>query len=245
MKKRIAVTLAAIAASAVVVATTTSPANAAANAPPDYVVAEAPTPQWIGGGGNAIVSYLEYQVCINNTIDTYICAPVFSPTTVARAGDTIWIDSTTPPGKNLMVAIGMEEGIPSFADFVAYVTNGEADGIWHALQMAGGGGGGTGRSEAEFFGSAAGPSGFDLYGYAIHRIGLRIDAITIESPGSDPNGDGNWTDYSFRGTLVFEGTIASPRACTGDGWRGLRGPDGTQFESLTDCVLFAVGKPIR
>jgi len=50
-----------------------------------------------------------------------------------------------------------------------------------------------------------GTGGVDLAGFRIDRIGYRLDQLLIESPGSDPNGDGNWTDMTVRATLLVEG----------------------------------------
>ena len=46
--------------------------------------------------------------------------------------------------------------------------------------------------------------GVSLQGASIKRLRLKIEDLTIVSPGSDPNGDGSWTDYRLRATLFIE-----------------------------------------
>ena len=46
--------------------------------------------------------------------------------------------------------------------------------------------------------------GVNLQGASIKRIRLKIEDFSIVSPGSDPNGDGMWTDYRFAATLFIE-----------------------------------------
>jgi hypothetical protein len=137
------------------------------------------------------------------------------------AGTTIWADADNP----------------AFETFVAYITNGTPDSLAQFLQL-GAGVGGVGVSEADFFSRQAGPSGVDLYGYVIHAIGFKVDEASFDSPGSDPNGNGIWTDVTIRGRFLFVGTIAR-EGCKGEGWRILRDPDGAHFKNQGDRVAFA------
>ena len=50
-------------------------------------------------------------------------------------------------------------------------------------------------------------NGIDLQGTVIDRFSLRINDLVLDSPGSDPNGDGNWTDLRFSVTLSIEGHV--------------------------------------
>jgi len=45
----------------------------------------------------------------------------------------------------------------------------------------------------------------DLKGNTINSISLRVNSFTLETPGANPNGDGNWSDYSFNGTVSVNG----------------------------------------
>jgi hypothetical protein len=47
--------------------------------------------------------------------------------------------------------------------------------------------------------------GVDLAGLVISRIGFRLDEFASHTPGSDPNHDGVWTDFTFGATLILEG----------------------------------------
>jgi hypothetical protein len=64
-------------------------------------------------------------------------------------------------------------------------------------------GGGAGRGLWE---SAFGASP-DFQGYTVTAIGLSINSLTFESPGRNPNGDGNWTDCFYNVTFKIYGPI--------------------------------------
>ncbi len=200
----------------------------------DYVVAEVPSIS-MGGGANVVVSQVDHQICVNPP-PAFVCLPSWTGISVADEGTTLWVDATSPTDVN---DFEFTPGVTSFEDFVGYITNGDPDWIVSGLMM-GGGAGGAGEPEATFFDGAAGPSGVDLAGYVIDRIGFRVDSISIDSPGTDPNGDGVWTDASLSGTYVFEGHIANAGACARDGWESLHAADGGTFSSLVACARYAV-----
>ena len=226
-------TAAAAAVFALFVGATATAGTTAASVQPtaDYVVAEIPVA--FANGSRAIVTQVAFQVCIQLGPDNYICNPAFSPIGAASVGTTIWTDASTPDGTILESCCG----ISGFDDFVAKVIDGIDDGV--ALFFADFGfpaSSGYGGYESYFFG------GGDLSGFVIHRIGFRVDALSLVSPGSDPNGDGLWTDAALQGTVLFEGTIVrSPQStadCKHGGWQELQQPDGTSFKNQGDCVSF-------
>jgi hypothetical protein len=45
-----------------------------------------------------------------------------------------------------------------------------------------------------------------LVGYQIQSISFQIDSLSIQSPGSNPNNDGNWTDMSGQVSLMIYAT---------------------------------------
>jgi hypothetical protein len=92
-----------------------------------------------------------------------------------------------------------------FDDFIGLLTDGVNQEIvvaqWtHSGPGAGGGGGN--ELDLQFlvprFGS-------DLVGYTVDHV-TQILTVNIESPGSDPFGDGLWTDWSAAGTYEFYGS---------------------------------------
>ena len=103
-----------------------------------------------------------------------------------------------------------ETNDPEFNEAAAILTNGVNDSLsFQAIGYPGGGGGGYGSSEAFFFfGDQSGANGIDFMGFSITSIGIRMDALTLNIPGENPNGDGNWTDYSITYTLIVEGESA-------------------------------------
>ena len=50
-------------------------------------------------------------------------------------------------------------------------------------------------------------NGIDLQGTVIDCISLVINDLCLDSPGSDPNDQGNWTDFRFSVTLAIEGHV--------------------------------------
>lgn len=97
---------------------------------------------------------------------------------------------------------------PDFGGFVSLLTNGNDD-----IMMLG-----TSNpfSGAGFLESSAwtqlppSSNGLDLRGFPVRRITLTVDSLSINTPGENPNGDGNWTDRSFSGTLKFYTTVPEP-----------------------------------
>jgi hypothetical protein len=116
--------------------------------------------------------------------------------TTADIGTTVYTDAASDP---------------DFTTFVGYLTNGASDtfGRWEYFN-GGPGGGGSGGPESMTFGSVPGGNGIDLAGFTIDRIGLRLDALTLNSPGSNPNHNGIWTDVSGSYTLLFQEDVPDP-----------------------------------
>ena len=81
------------------------------------------------------------------------------------------------------------------------ITDGH-DGLVWTTGDYGSGGHSSGQYERNVFASAGSP---DLIGYSISSIDLHFNALTLDSPGRDPNGDGNWTDYYDNVTVTFHG----------------------------------------
>ena len=85
---------------------------------------------------------------------------------------------------------------PHFSAFAGRLTNGIAEFIhYNAYGRVD-----TAVMEAALFSLASDP---DLRGYPVHTLGLRFDQIDVRTPGSDPNGDGLWTDFSYSAVLLI------------------------------------------
>ncbi len=103
----------------------------------------------------------------------------------------------------------------NFIGFLSGVTNGIDDNVMESLAI----GSVTGtqaiyrgpRLERSFFTSFPhGGNGFDLSGFQVQSIDLTVNSLVINSPGSNPVGDGNWTDFSIDVTLSFVGVVPGP-----------------------------------
>jgi hypothetical protein len=205
-----------LAAAAVVFAAFATAGTSRASAQPaPVVVAEVPLHQH-NGGILGVFTEVQLLLCIANDFTTCFGHPLETITfsiNVTNVGSTIWIDATSP----------------TFENFVAQITDGAVDLVEELETPDGVTGVLFGAPEPLWFGADVGPSGVDLSGYEIHRIGVRIDAVSFSSPGSDPNGDGNWTDFTVQGAFIFEGTVI----CTNDVWQvhGI-------FKNQGDCVSY-------
>ncbi len=95
---------------------------------------------------------------------------------------------------------------PHFAPVVQRLTNGVHGDIYFGF-----GGNLLGDAENVTF-LAAGytpPNDIDLQGFTIDTITLTINTLSFNSPGSNPNGDGNWTNASYACTVRIYGAAAA------------------------------------
>jgi hypothetical protein len=63
----------------------------------------------------------------------------------------------------------------------------------------------------------------DLRGQTVGSVKLVVDQLTIDSPGSDPNHNGLWTDAFFTGSLVFDSEAPAAPPVPEPGMLGLMG----------------------
>ncbi len=134
----------------------------------------------------------------------------FGPIGASASGTTVWADSDTP----------------GFNEFASTITDGVPNWLWIDFRPTGTPGGGT-------------ILGYELAGFVIDRIGLRVDVIAFDSeiyPGTGTY----FTYFSFQGAIVFEGRqkVAAPTSkdqCKNDGWQTFTDPS---FKNEGDCVSF-------
>ncbi len=77
----------------------------------------------------------------------------------------------------------------------------------------------------------------DLKGNTINSISLRVNSFTLETPGANPNGDGNWSDYSFDGTVTVDGQPTGAAPLT------LSSALGAKAENVSDTASTPVPEP--
>lgn len=102
------------------------------------------------------------------------------------------------------------------AAFIARLTDGIDDMLY--IDLAG-----FGQLESQWFAGIPGLSGPDLMGFDITRIEFRLDHISFDAPGSDPNGNGQWTDFRVSLTFNFHGVAPQQIEVPGPGGLGLLG----------------------
>jgi hypothetical protein len=197
-----------------------APSVAAAPVSSDYLIVEIPFSS--AGGSALITSDVKLVFCIDNDSQNCSTHPLesltFAPATPASVGTTIWAANDA-----------------GFQGVTAQLTDGSVDLVGYVAILDPSGPGWFVQSEPDLFDRSTGVGGVDLSGYWIDRIGFRVDSLTLNSPGENPNGDGIWTDYSISGAYVIEGTVASSEACKNGGWQDLHGPDGA-FANQGECI---------
>ncbi len=102
---------------------------------------------------------------------------------------------------------------PEFEAAARFLTDGVNGGIGFFSSFVTGGGGGGSRSEAfRFFGDASGSGRVDFAGFEITSLDFRLDELILDSPGTNPSGNGIWTDLSVRSVLTVNGrpAVATP-----------------------------------
>ncbi len=61
----------------------------------------------------------------------------------------------------------------------------------------------THTNESVWFSSNSNLTGPDLAGFDVDRVELVLNSLSFDSPGSNPEGDGNWTDVNYGVTYNF------------------------------------------
>jgi hypothetical protein len=118
-------------------------------------------------------------------------------------GQTLFSNLILTPDMVGQTFIDTASSEPYYANFVSLLTDGVSERVGLAWDLFPGGGGGTrGGPEPTFFDTHPSDwNGVDLQGYPITGIGLTLNQLSMASPGSNPTGTGNWTDYSFDATI--------------------------------------------
>jgi len=123
-------------------------------------------------------------------------APLFGGTSITSAdvGRTFTVTQDTDP---------------NFNNFAALLTDGKPDKVTLSL-------GSGSLDRAGLFLSKSGRlfgGDTDLFGNTINSVSLRLNSLTLDTPGTNPNNDGIWTDFSFDGTVTVDGQpVATPPA---------------------------------
>lgn len=92
---------------------------------------------------------------------------------------------------------------PDFGPLATLLTDGADEDVGFAILFDGFPAIGQNAPESVFFANLPddNPNGFGLAGYQIDSISVVFNQLSVNSPGSNPNGDGIWTDVSFIGEL--------------------------------------------
>lgn len=105
----------------------------------------------------------------------------------------------TSPGTH---ALG--KGDPTFAQATARLTDGHLDIVEYGLRFVPNGGGLTSLDQ-DWHALGRSATDGDLAAYTLTSVQLVLDTVTFASPGSNPNGDGIWSEADIIGHLVIYG----------------------------------------
>lgn len=136
-----------------------------------------------GGGGSVIVTGMEFAWSSDEGLTMY-----WEVVTPFDVGKTFHQSSATSE---------------NFDFFASMLTSGTDDFLWIASFFPGGGGSSNGAEESWWLNKFVPTQSVDFYGYEITDIALTVNALTIDSPGTNPNRDGVWTDYTFDVTYTI------------------------------------------
>ena len=94
-----------------------------------------------------------------------------------------------------MINTSADGDFPTICDLL---TNGTNDLCYVGYEIPDGGAGmGTPPEDFLFQGGVTGEFNPDFQGCTIHSIVITPTTLTLNTPGSDPNEDGIWTDFDF------------------------------------------------
>src|SRR4051812_20244880 len=154
-----------------------------------------------GGGGSSVVA---------NSAQIFVSSG--GPT---NGGNATIFDSFFFTTNQVGQVFSLDQSVdPSFNLFISRLTNGTNDLLTIVSKVSGGGIAGANTLESTFLTTPpAGGNGIDLAGFSIQRIDLSLNQLNISSPGSNPNHNGIWTDYSIQATLSFIGSPVPEPSC--------------------------------
>ena len=99
---------------------------------------------------------------------------------------------------------------PDFNLIVQKLTDGLPELVWFVAELPGSGLSSQSSFESAFFAPLPlGPDAVDFEGYRITGLSLRLDQLVFDTPGSNPNRDGVWTDFSYIATVSVIGEFAT------------------------------------
>lgn len=136
-------------------------------------------------------------------------------TPVASTGGVFFLATEDSTGQNFRLLIdtfpltgpsvhSVRQGDSTFAQATARLSNGHRDIMEYGLRFVPNGGGLT-VVDNDWNSLDRSPADPDLAAYALTEVTLVIDSAYVNSPGSDLNGDGKWTDAGVFGHLVIYG----------------------------------------
>lgn len=150
----------------------------------------------VGQGGVGISTSVSFYIFVNDETPSEERFPVFDALTFTN-GQT---------GVTYVVSSAADD--PDFDALSNFLTDGTNSYIWFRDSLLPQGtGSGYGNSEFNFFALYDRP---DAIGYVIDRYELTVNSLSINTPGEDPHGDGNWTSAGYNYTFRIYGSLIPP-----------------------------------
>jgi hypothetical protein len=153
--------------------------------------------------------------------------------------DITILDQTLGPSREPRT-FTLEPG-PTLDQAIAFLTDGHDGRVMTQVETANGGCSSL-VSEAAFLALVTGLNDkpIDFAGYVVDTIDVRLFEVSLESPGRDPNGDGNWTEEVIRaelsiyGDFPFSPTIMPAHTQTARGDTPTVSPSSTRPAPVTE-----------
>ena len=134
-------------------------------------------------------------------------AVVFSWTTEDETKRLDWGSVTTSDVGKTFIQSSVTS--PRFDLFASLLTSGTDDLLAILRHFPGVGGAGRESLESYWLNKFIQTETVDFYGWQVTEISLIVNSLAFDSPGSNPNGDGIWTDYVYDVTFTIYG-ISEP-----------------------------------
>jgi len=140
----------------------------------------------------------------------------FGTNTVVQPGHALFENAVVTTSSTGTSFVANASNDPQFAGAVNLLTNGNtSDPVLRTTGLRSFGWSAGALTEQSWAASTGAPA--DFSGYEITSLELFINNFWFETPGTNPNGNGNWTDFKIDRRLRIFGQPVPEPACAGTG----------------------------
>lgn len=121
---------------------------------------------------------------------------------------SLFLDTLAATSQDVGAQVVLTSDSAGFGAVAPLLTNGVDDQVLLGIRPGATGSGGVTRfgPESNYYENrVSGSTPPDLHGFVVQRVIVELDTVMFTTPGTNPNGNGNWTDFLVVGRIVFEG----------------------------------------